>query len=467
LLVKNIFSLALSQVFGRIIRFGYLIVIARFLPPSQVGLYLYGVAIYLSVIGVAQFGQNIFLAKRLGQLRKTQSSTLKNSLIVSLGFTFGVSILLTVYIICTEALVSQRIVVLCFVGALISRSLSSWVRAVFVAIEQPSWIPRYELIFRSAEAFTGIFILNLGGSVLAISIIHFLFWFIEAAFAFAKLLKLQPLVLKVKPNLKYMRGIISVSKYFFISTSIIALFSQIAIVMLRFYNVDLAFIGVFALSMQFFTALIIIPDVITNAFMPRLARAFKKGDGGKDFVTAIKLLWVVSIVVSIAASTFGSFFIPFLLGDSYLLAADLFFWLTWCFTPYALAIFIGQSLNVLDREKLSIWVMLLMVFVHVILLLLLIDTNVLLASIGSLWCAVFLSACLALYIVRKLISSNGFFWLTKLVSLSGVCFFIIHYYQDQLVWSFLISLSFLTLGVIFFEVFDERDKSAIKRVISC
>ena len=58
------------QVLGRAIRFAYIVVIARMLGPDATGLYIYGVSLYLTFLGLANFGQGPVLAARLGKSRK-------------------------------------------------------------------------------------------------------------------------------------------------------------------------------------------------------------------------------------------------------------------------------------------------------------------------------------------------------------------------------------------------------------
>jgi O-antigen/teichoic acid export membrane protein len=464
--LNNIFSLALAQIFGRVIRFGYLILIAHFLVPSEVGIYLYGIALYLSVIGLSEFGQKIFLANRLSGLKRLQKSIIENSFFVVLGFSLVVSIFLIIYIVLSEPANTERLIVLCFVGALMARSLSSWVRAVYIAIENPVWIPRYELIFRSAEALAGILVLMAGGGVLALSFIHFLFWLLEAIFAFKKLSKELPLFLSsIRLNFKYIKLIISLSKYFFISTAVIGLFSQISIILLRYLDIELSYIGVFAISMQFFTTLIIFPDVVLNAFMPRLSRAFNKGDGGGDLVTGVKLLWLISLIVAIGAAVIGPFIIGLLLSDEYEEVSSIFYWLSWCFIPYALALFLGQSLNVIDRKESAIWVMITMVVVHVGLLVYFIDDNLLIATVGSLGIGAFSGFIFALFFVRSFFTNSGIGWILKMLLVTGVSLFLVNYYREHLLMGLLTGISFALIGMYLLNVFNEKDKKAIRRVL--
>ena len=66
-LFRNAASIAATLLSGRFVRFIYLLILARLLEPEELGIYLYGTALYLSLFGVCQFGQSVFLSQRLGR----------------------------------------------------------------------------------------------------------------------------------------------------------------------------------------------------------------------------------------------------------------------------------------------------------------------------------------------------------------------------------------------------------------
>ena len=59
---SNFTAIAATHMLGRVIRFVYLVVIARLLSPEEVGVYTYGVALYLAFLGISQFGQQGILS---------------------------------------------------------------------------------------------------------------------------------------------------------------------------------------------------------------------------------------------------------------------------------------------------------------------------------------------------------------------------------------------------------------------
>ena len=151
-LLRNAGALVSTNVAGRIIRFAYLLAIARVLGPDQTGVFLYGIALYLSLTGLAHMGQNIFLASRIGRKTGSIQRIVGQSLTVTITAATLVSCGLLGYIWYSEPNGSTAFAISFFALALFGRVMVAWVRGVFVALEDATWIPRYETGFRTAEA---------------------------------------------------------------------------------------------------------------------------------------------------------------------------------------------------------------------------------------------------------------------------------------------------------------------------
>jgi len=59
------------------------------------------------------------------------------------------AVLAFMFLILTESDAATLQVLSFFILALIARGLAVWVRSCFIALEQTTWIPRYEVTFRS------------------------------------------------------------------------------------------------------------------------------------------------------------------------------------------------------------------------------------------------------------------------------------------------------------------------------
>lgn len=128
--LRNITALASTQVAGRIIRFLYMLAIARILGPEEAGIYLYGVALYLGVIGIGMFGQSMFLAQRVGKHGGAPFPVLHHSLTLLLTATLSVALVLGLFVWVSEPDEYLRLTILCFVGALVARAISNWGKSV-------------------------------------------------------------------------------------------------------------------------------------------------------------------------------------------------------------------------------------------------------------------------------------------------------------------------------------------------
>lgn len=409
-ILHNITALASSQFAGSLIRFMYMLVLARMLGPEQAGVYLYGVALYLGVMSVGMFGQSTFLAQRLGKHKGTPQPILHHSLTLTLTATFITGAGLTLFVWSTEPEFTLRLAVLCFVGAMVTRSLVIWVRGVYIALEQPGWIPRYELFFRGAEALTSIATLWVGGGLLIACFCHFLFWGLEAFFSLRKLSYEYPGILGLGCRRVYLKKVAAVSVLILISITAMAQFPQIAIVLLRRLQPDGAIVGHFGLAMQFMSAMMIVPIAATQAFLPRLSSSFIRG-GGEDLITAVKLTGILTLAGGVIAAAYGPWCITWVLGSGYAETAELFRHLCPVFMPFAVTVLLGQCLNVIGGQAKAMIITVSMTIIHGGLLAVYAAHSPIFAAIGSMIMATGLCMIAAMHQVSRQLKVDNIWWL--------------------------------------------------------
>jgi O-antigen/teichoic acid export membrane protein len=463
-LLLNALSLTAVQVGGRIIRFLYMLAIARMLGPEETGIYLYGIALYLGLIGVAQFGQRVFLAQRIGRRGVQAVRVIRHSLTIIAGAGVLVVLGLGVFIWASEQTPELRLALLCFVGALAARQAVNWVRGAYIALERTTWIPWYEIRFRGSEAIIGIGALLAGGGLLTICFLHFLFWFLEAYFSFRKLNRDHPNVIGFGTRWSYLEKVIPVSIIILSSIAAVGLFPQIAIILIRKLQPDADFVGQFGIAMQFMTTLMIIPTALLSAFLPRLSRAYRHGDGGRDLLTAAKLIILTSTAIFVLGASYGPWFVTLALGEKYIVAAELFRWLCWVFPPYAIVFFVGQSLNVLGARKLGAGIFGGMVTFHAVLLVAYVDANPAVAAIASMFISALAGAVLALYRVGNLVGGIGHGWWMKPALVTTVAYGIAGAgWVPPLIVAPVALLAAFGLA-LFLKIFDDHDIASIRRV---
>lgn len=464
-LIRNAFSLAATEVGGRIIRFLYVLVVARLLGPVETGIYLYGIALYLGVIGINSFGQHIFLSQRVGKHKRAPTAILHHSLTLTLVATLAVAVALALFVWASEPESYVRLTVLCFAGALVARTAAMWVRLAYVAIERPAWIPKYEVIFRGSEAIAGVIALVLGGGLLAIAILHVLFWTIEAGFSLRKLAREQPGALRLGRRWGYLKKVAAVSVIFLVSVTAMALFPQIGIILLRKLQPDGAFVGHFGIAMQFMAALMIAPLAATQAFLPRLSRSYSRGAGGHDLVTAVKLVASLAVIAAIAAAAFGPWFITLALGPTYAEAADLFRWLCWVFTPYAVVVLLGQCFSVIAARGKAVMVMVSMTVLHAGLLVAYVDHSPAAAAIGSMVVAAIAGMIFTLYQISRILDLQGHAWWLKIIFVVAASYAVFEGAWAPLMMTAPAALATGAILCWLFRVFNAEDLAAIRRLM--
>ena len=464
-LLRNSAALFSSHMLGRAIRFLYLVVLARLLGPEDTGVYLYGIALYLSSMKLAHFGQSIFLSERIGKHGSVPLSVLRNSFVLVFGSTLLVSLLLALFVGITEQ-DELMLAMLSFVGALAARALATWVRFAYTALQSVSWVPRYEVIFRGLEATTGVFLLWTGGGGLAaVCALHFLVWAIEAGFALRRLARDHPGVLRFDSRLIYLRRMIAVSVEFLIFMTATSLLAQLSVLLLKHVQDDAAFVGQFGIAMQFLTTLLMLPAAVGAAFLPRLSRAYRSGNGGRDLVIGAKLLAAIAVAVSILAAAYGPYFIEVVLGKVYDSTGTAFASLSWIFLPYALVTFVGQSLNVIGKRRAAAAIMGCVVLTHGILMLLFMDGGAESATIRSLFIACLLGTIASLIVVDRQIGLIDRAWPFKISAAALLAYFIINSDWLPPMIEPLLALLIVGAALLALKVFNREDVRAVKRVL--
>jgi len=363
----NFSALVATQLFGRLIRFSYLIAIARLLEPEEVGLYSYGIAFYLTFLFLARFGQETLLSTRVGGHRNRFSTTSAYSLSITLVMISIIAVLAFIFLILTESDATSLQVLSFFILALIARGLAVWVRSCFIALEQATWIPRYEVTFRSLEATTGVVCLFFGGGLLAICFLHFAFWGAEAIASFRLLTRRQDFRLRLGTNWRLLKGLFCISALFTVNSWFLSIFSLLGIVGLRLVQPDTAVVAYFAIAMQFFTTLMIFPVSLSQAIVPGLSRAHRNQAEAdlQTLATAVKAALIIGSMVAVVANAIGPWIITVLFGERYQAAGNTFGWICWAIGPYAAVFMSAQALNALGARGMGALTALVMVGVHV------------------------------------------------------------------------------------------------------
>nr|VFK30201.1 MAG: Membrane protein involved in the export of O-antigen and teichoic acid [Candidatus Kentron sp. MB]VFK75135.1 MAG: Membrane protein involved in the export of O-antigen and teichoic acid [Candidatus Kentron sp. MB] len=465
-ILQNLTALASSQFLAIGIRFLYLLGIARMLAPDEVGIYLYGSALCLGAGSISLFGQGEFLIRRLGGHGGISLPVLHHSLTLALSSTFIVTAGLVLFVWASEPDPLVRLVLLCFVAAMLARVIVLWGRLVYIAIKHTTWIPRYEVIFHGTEALIGVGALYAGGGLLAIGLIYLLSWIMEAGFTLRKLAREYPDALGFGYRWGYLTKVTSVSLLFLISGAAMGLFSQIAIILLRHLQPDEAFVGHFGIATRLMFILVIIPASATEAFAPHLSYSFSRGDGGRDVIPIMKIIGLVALVTAIMTAAYAPWFIALVLGPEYAEASGLLRWLCWAVTPYAVVVFLCQGLNAIDRRREVVFITATMTLTHVVLLITFFEyQSPVIATIGSIIVATVGSMVAAMYQVSRQFRSLGNEWWLKFIFVMVATYMVFEISQLPLTITAPVALATGFLLIRLVNLFDHHDINAIRSLL--
>lgn len=355
-LASNFLAILATHMVGRVIRFVYLIVIARLLPPEDVGIYTYGVALYLAFLGLSQFGQQGVLSTRIGRSRSGILNLVAHSLTLRLLATGVVAALLLVFAINTEQDPEILLAVVFFVLTLVPRSLAMWVRNCYTALEQTAWIPRWETGFRSSEAVAGTLVLLSGGELAAICFLHLFFWSLEAVASLYRLVTDAKIPLRLGLRGRYLLRLVRQSIFFMLSLWLVDAFLIIGVVIVRGLQSDAAMVGFFGVAMQFFTTFMVIFVALGDALLPKLSRAYnQENETGLGAVPLLmRMVLVAGVPLAIIANAWLPPVINFLLGPQYAAVGPVFAQLSWSIGPFAFVLLAMQALNSARRWRVAV-----------------------------------------------------------------------------------------------------------------
>ncbi len=422
-LARTFGALLGTQAVGRVIRFLYMIVIARTLGPEQTGILLYGLAVFLSLAIFANLAQGAFLATRLNQSRSRTGRLVSHSLTLNLMATALATAmgLVVVWFHIDRPLTAQVIALL--LAALVARSLVGWVRECHVALEDATWIPRYEALFRSAEALVGTALLLSGAGLLAICLLHFLFWALEAVFTFRLFVSRSGFRLRPGGSRRLLARAAGVSLVLTVSLGCLYLFGQVGVIALQWLQPDTAVVGHFGLAMQFLGVLLVAPLMFGSALVPALARVRRAGGELETtaLTTVVKAVLVGGGITAVLAEAYAPWLVTTAFGPRFQPAGEVFTWVCWALGPCAVILIVGQALNGLAGRAAAATMALATIGLHVLGMMLLMPIGPLQAAAVSLLAASFAGAGLGLLALCPRIGIAGHgWWLVPLVALAGM-----------------------------------------------
>ena len=342
---SNAGHLARARVFTQIVRGIYVLVLARRLGPEAYGLFAYGQSWYLAFLPLAILGLGAILSREVGRKREKGAEVVGQTLALQLFLALAGALICGLAGWFAETAIATRLLLVVFSLALAGRSFAVWAEQVFVAFEESRYAFRQEALFRPLEAVVGLSVLAAGGGVIAVTAVHALVWWLQAA---RGLLIVHHRLVPVKAKWEW-RNLLRIGCQGSL-VCLSALFSswllQGPLILYRHVAGTENSLGQVALAIQVLVLTCTIPLSISNVSLPVLSRAVARQDG-KD-VQFMEGMLRISIFLGAAAGLLGMGIGPFLtrtlLGGSYGGTGQLLGPALWLLAPLTAGAAAGQVL---------------------------------------------------------------------------------------------------------------------------
>jgi lipopolysaccharide exporter len=233
-------------------------------------------------------------------------------------------------------------------GSTICMLLTDPALAAFQAVERMEYLALSDVSNKSIQTLGGILLVLLGSGVVGLSVLAFAGGVISLALA---LIWLRPLV--VVDLRQDVRGVWSVARasapywtfgvffmvYLWIDAVMLGLLAPAKVV------------GEYGVATRLFTTLMVVPVVISTAYLPRLVSAFGESAGRLLAVARApaELIVILSLPICVGLALSAAIVIPLLYGSAYGQAAPVLAILALCLPPMYLNIFLNQILVAAGR----------------------------------------------------------------------------------------------------------------------
>ena len=322
-LFLNAGFLVFSTILEKVIRFIYLIVLARWLGPEMLGLYNYGLAWYLVFLPLALWGLGPLLSIHLGKKPENAGDVVAATLLLR-GFTTIVAAFCCFVIgfLSNDDPMSRNVIMI-FVLALVGRSLATWGRACFVGVELSQYSAGLEIGFRFVEVCCGLVYLSFGGGIIGLCAIHSACWVAEGIVAFG-LVRNRLRFRKIFMPWSFVRPYAVKAFPIAVNAFLLGTLFQGGFVVLKHLTMDARTLGYYAVAFQLVANTILIPMAFGRAALPILSRAHSRGTGESIvFLEAmLKICSFCSAVLAMFVIVYDTYILRLLFGQKYLMASD-------------------------------------------------------------------------------------------------------------------------------------------------
>jgi O-antigen/teichoic acid export membrane protein len=302
----------------------YVVAISHFLGAELYGAWAYAAAAYGFVLGLTWFGMDMLLPMRLGADRRDSAGFVGVTLALRLALLGIAAVGLAVYALVYEPPGTTRLALLLVIPALYGRGLALWARVVFIGYERAGSYMKMAAGVRVTEVVCGIALLAAGWGLIAVLVLHSLFWLVEAAIGLGMA---RSWLTRYRPRLDIGETIDLVRKGAVIglAASLTGWLMAGPVLMLRHVDGDLARLGQFSIALQLAMIMVASVQPFFAAALPVLSRSVTRGDPRLVFYGGLTVLAALLGCGALAGLGFlvGPPLVLWLFGPDFALAGDL------------------------------------------------------------------------------------------------------------------------------------------------
>lgn len=319
-LARNAGLLSMARLLNAFLRAVYALALARFLGPDLYGVFNVAQGWYLLAVPLALVGADVLVPRRLAVRDDADHVPLSDSLRLVAAAAPAVALALFVLMWALGG-IRPAVLALVFCLALVVRSVATWSQSVFVGWEDSRLTFLQEVTLRPLEVATGIAVVLFGGGVVAVALVHTVWWTVQAVWGVVLVRRGAPALLAPRgavPSALLREGLpIAVGASLWLGLVHGPLIAGSRVI-------DGAELGSLALVLQVWYVGNAVVGAVVVSTLPGLARSHAADDGrAPSFTTAVV---AVALVGSVGAAVLAGLVLGaplrWALGPAYDVAVD-------------------------------------------------------------------------------------------------------------------------------------------------
>lgn len=317
LLVRNASWLLAANSIVKLITFFYTILLARYLGPSDYGLYIYALTIFGIIMAVSDLGLARYLTRELSkETSKITTFPVQILLVSTISSLIFLLISSTLFLLFDPQKI-RVFVTLIMLFAVIPNTQILIIQSIFTANEKMKLVAISMLGLSIASSILGIFVIFSGAKILTLALSFAISHILILGVNFY-LIKKQHLNFNIKIDFNFYKTAIKNSLPYAVLTLIGLLYFRVDVILLSIFKNN-AVTGYYGAAFRFLDAVHFIPLAISTAIFPLMSRLHYNsvGELKNIYFKTTSILFVLSIPITFIFFFGAEFLINLLYGPSF------------------------------------------------------------------------------------------------------------------------------------------------------